>query len=279
LDSSLVNDKEGLLDFKSLYLIFGKKRFFDGYLWGDNFMLMAHHYFRRGYHEANTYAPSFIEIFWNHKNDNIDTYISLDADRVRININDSLPEELDRWYGAGFDRNIESIPDGIVKLRPRMDINDFLDSSFSSAYALDIKWTTKDRIKSFQAEEFKTENIKISKNSIEYYPVRYIHAEYDLDKKYFRHFDGAIHFYTETEYYSRRDSNFNYNNKSQSHIKPLSQKLFKMNGQISIETWVELSSHFFTGNPLIFEYFEGKYPNHIEKMLEEVRLRKNEGTS
>lgn len=280
LHSSLVNDKEGLLDFKNLCQSFERKRFINGYLFGDNFMLMAHPYFRRGFHGINNYAPRFVELFWNYKNPNIDTYISLDADRVRINVDDSSYMERDTWYGAQFDRNIESISDGTVKLRPPMDIDSFLKSSFfSNAYALDIKWVTKDRIKSFQAEEFKTEEVKLLKNGIEYYIVRYIHAEYDLDKKYFRHFDGAIHFYTEIEYYCRRDSDFNYNNKSQSHIKTLSQKLYKMNGQISVDTWIEFSSHFLTGNPLVFEYFEGKYPKRIDEMLKKVRQRKNEETN
>lgn len=42
-----------------------------------------------------------------------------------------------------------------------------------------------------------------------------------------------------------------------------------------VETWIEFSSHFLTGNPLVFEYFEGKYPDYINEMLEKVRLRKN----
>jgi hypothetical protein len=33
----------------------------------------------------------------------------------------------------------------------------------------------------FQAEEFKIYEIKILKDGIEYFPVRYIHAEYDLN--------------------------------------------------------------------------------------------------
>lgn len=279
LHPSLMNDKEGLLDFKKLCQTFDRKRFLNGYLFSDNFMLMAHPYFRRGFHGVNNFAPRFIEFFWSFDNPDIDTYISLDSDRVRINVDDSSYMELDTWYGAQFDRNIESISDGTVKLRPPMDIDDSLNSFFfRDAYALDIKWATKDRIKSFQAEEFKSEEVKLLKNGIEYYPVRYIHAEYDLDKKYFRHFDGAIHFYTETEYNSRRDSDFNYNNKNQSHIKTLSQKLYKMNGQISVDTWIKFSSHFFTGNPLVFEYFEGKYPKHIDEMLKKVRLQKSEET-
>lgn len=63
-----------------------------------------------------------------------------------------------------------------------------------------MKWVTKERIKAFQAEEFKTEKIKISKDGLASYPARYIHAEYNVDKQHFRHFDGAIHFYTESKY-------------------------------------------------------------------------------
>ena len=151
----------------------------------------------------------------------------------------------------------------------------FISFFFSDSYALDIKWYTKDNIKVFQAEEFKTEKIKVEKDGIEYFPVRYVHAEFDLDKNYFRHFDGAIHYYTENEYLSRRDSDFNYNSKTESHIKTKSEKLFKINGEISIETWIEYTSHFFSKNSLAYEYFEGKYPKHIIELLEKVNNQKS----
>ncbi|MGN7787753.1 hypothetical protein ACTJIJ_24680 [Niabella sp. 22666] len=272
LDENLVTDKDGLMSFDNLCRNFTKKPFVDGYLYGDNFMLMASAYFRRGFHKINNYAPRFVEQFWNYANVDVDAYISLDIDRVRINIDGYAYMELDTWYGAKFDKQIDSISDGIVKLRPPMDIEPGLISFFfNDAYSLDIKWSTKDNIKSFQAEEFKTDEIKIKKDGIVYYPVRYLHAEYDLDKGYFRHFDGAIHFYTEKEYCQRRDSDFNYNSKSNDHIKTLSQKLFKMNGIVDVDTWIKFSSHFLTGNPLVFEYFEGQYPDYINEMLEKVR--------
>lgn len=77
----------------------------------------------------------------------------------------------------------------------------------------------KQRGQKFQAEEFKTESVKLVKDGKEYYPVPYIHAEYDLARRYFRHFDGAINFYTESEYYARIDADFNYNAKGKSQIK------------------------------------------------------------
>ena len=268
----LTPDKEGLFRFDELCENFEKRGFINGYLYADNFMLLAHPYFRRGFHEGNNYAPRFIEFFWNLDDANVEKYISVDANRVRINVNNMTYMELDTWFGAKFDRNIEHVPDGIVKVRPPADLQaHHISFFFRDAYSLDIKWATNEGVKSFQAEEFKTESVKLIKDGKEYYPVRYIHAEYDLTRRYFRHFDGAIHFYTESEYYARRDADFNYNAKGKSQIKTLSQKLFKMNGVVNTDTWIDFTSHFLTGNPLIFEYFEGQYPTYITDMLEKVR--------
>ncbi|MBS1738272.1 MAG: hypothetical protein JSS98_16950 [Bacteroidetes bacterium] len=272
LHFSLHADKEGLFVFNNLLQNFERRSFVNGYLYGNNFMLMAHSYFRRGLHDINNYAPRFVEFFWNLDDSKIEKYISLDPNRVRINVDNKTCIELDTWFGAKFNQNIQEVTNGIVKVKPPADLRESLVSFFfRDAYSLDIKWTIKENIKSFQAEEFKTEAIKITKNGMEYYPVRYVHAEYDIDKGYFRHFDGAIHFYTEAEYYARRDADFNYNSKEPTHIKTLSQKLFKMNGIVTVDTWIQFTSHFLTGNPLIFEYFEGKYPKHITDMIQKFR--------
>lgn len=269
-------DKEGLVDFNFLTKRFGRRPFAKGFLYSDNFMLMAHPYFRRGFYPNNNFAPRFIELFWSFKQDDIDTYISLDYDRVRINVDNSANIELDTWYGAQFNNEINSINDGVTKLRPPLDVDSFTNSFlFSDVYSLDIKWETKDGIKSFQAEEFKTDKTKICKDGNEFFPVRYIHAEFDLEKNTFRHFDGAVHFYSSHEYYIRRESDFNYNSKNNFKIKTISVKLFKMNGNISVDTWIEFTSHFLTGNPLVFEYFEGKYPAHVSEILEAMQMDKN----
>jgi len=274
LNPCLTPDKEGLFRFEALCENFERRRFNHGYLYGPNFMLMAHPYFRRGMHEINNYAPRFVEFFWNHNIKGIDNFISLDSDRVRINVDDSSYRELDTWYGPAFNRDISEITDGIVKLRPPIDLSPHhISFLFGDVYSLDIKWATKGKIKSFQAEEFKTDKIRIIKDGKQYFPVRYVHAEFNLDNQCFRHFDGAIHFYTEQEYMARRDSDFNYNSKNSGQIKTLSQKLFKMNGVVPLDTWIEFTSHFLTGNPLVFEYFEGQYPDRISEVVELIRLR------
>ncbi|WP_379085516.1 hypothetical protein [Pedobacter sp. UC225_65] len=274
LSESLTVDKEGLLDFDRLAKEFPRKRFMNGFLYAENYMLMAHYYFRRSYHQANNFAPSFVDLFWALPKPGIQCYLSIDPDSVRINMNGYTIMERDMWFGAQFKNTIEDIPDGIVKLRPPLDIeSSHIDFFFASAYSLDIKWASKDGVKSVQMEEFKSEEVTLMKEEMEYHPVRYIHAEFDVKEKRFRHFDGAIHFYTKEEYFQRRDDDFNYNAKNTTHIKTLSQKLFKVNGAIEVAEFVELTSHFFAKNPLIIEYFQGEYPNYILELLAKLRTR------
>lgn len=283
LNNKIKVDKEDLVSFKILEKEFTQQRFASGYLISEMFMAMAHSYFRRGHYEKNAFAPRFIELFWDYNSNENDKYVSLDFNRVRINVDNRMLMEFDTWYGAKFEENINDIEDGIVKLTPPLDIEPFdVELFFGNVHSLNIKWYTKETIendvktiiKVFQAEEFKKTNSKITKNGIQYFPAKYIHAEFDIQKGDFRHFDGAIHCYTESEYLQRRDSDFNHNEKNDLKIKTLSQKLFKVNGEIMVKDWVELTSHFLTGNPLILEYFEGKLPERIIEIVDAIRNEK-----
>lgn len=283
LNKNIKNDKEELVSYEILDKEFTKLPFASGYLIAENFMAMAHPYFRRGHYEKNAFAPRFIEIFWNYNSPLIDKYVSLDFDRVRINVDSRMHMEFDTWYGAKFNKNIAEIEDGIVKLASPVDLDPFqVGFLFGNVHSLNIKWYTKEavennintKIKVFQAEEFKRPESKIIKNGIEYFPAKYIHAEFDILNGTFRHFDGAIHFYTESEYLQRRDTDFNHNDKNNSHIKTLSQKLFKVNGEVHVNDWVEITTHYLTGDPLIFEYFEGKLPDKIIEMVDIFRNQK-----
>lgn len=273
---AIVFDKEGLVDFNILKKVLKIHKMRPGMIVNENFLILASPYFRRGYYEENNFAPRFIELFWSLDNLDCEQYISLDANRLRVDVNGPLYFERDTWYGARFNKKIEDICDGVVKLRPPSDINvTDIGYFFANAYSLDILWTTKGGIKTFQLEEFKTEEITVNLDSEIYYPVRYIHAEYDLETSCFRHFDGAIHFYTKEEYFQRRESDFNYNEKSSTHLKPKSMKLFKFNGNIPVEVWIKFTSQFLTGNPLIIEYFQDEYPDYVNDALLRIRSINN----
>lgn len=237
-----------------------------------NFMLMPNQY----YYLINKalYASPYLNLFWNY-NSNNSTFISLNYDRVRINIHDKISLPLAAWYGAKFNHNIDTIECGPVKLRPEADNGEeIISMCFNDTYSLDINWEIRGNLKTFKSEEFKTDKIKIDIDGIKYYPARYIHSTYLIDKGCFNHLDGAIHFYTEEEYYKRRNSDLNYNHKNFEQIKSRTEKLFKINGKIDTQTWSNFISMFFSGNPLIIEYFTGEYPSDTEKLIELYKNKK-----
>ena len=59
--------------------------------------------------------------------------------------------------------------------------------------------------------------------------------------------------------------------KNSAHIKARSSKVFKINGPLKTVAWVDLCCHFYTANPLTFEYFSGEYPKHVTEILKRVR--------
>lgn len=272
LTPDLVQDKEGLVNCRNLYSLYEKNPLTPGYLYSPNHIAMLNPIFRRGFGEESNWAPQFVDMFWEVNDENIDAYISLDFDRVRVDMNGMCYFEKDAWFGPPFKEDISSIQDGACKVRPPLDIDSSLVSVlFADAYSLDVYWDTKEGVKSFQALEFKNDMIKLEIEGEECFPARYIHAEFDLEGGYFRHFDGAVQWFSADEYYLRRDTDFRHYRKAKTHIKAKSKKAFKFNGKIPTEMWKEFASHFCTKNPLFYEYLSSEYPRSIQETLEKIR--------
>lgn len=273
-------ERDGLLPFKEIASRLPPSPHYEGCFAGPDFILLAHPCYRRGMHPVNNWAPRFIELFWRFDGLGIEKYIALDEDRVRIDVDGLGYFEADTWYGAPFNEDIRSIKPGIAKLRPPLDLESrHISFFFADAYCLDIKWSESDGIKSFQSLEMKTEDIRMEVKGQQYFPARYLHAEFDLSANCFRHFDGAIQLFTEEEYFQRRDSDFNMTMKNPAHVKARSKKVFKINGPLRTESWVEFCCHFYTANPLTFEYFNGEYPKYIVETLARIKNHTSQATA
>lgn len=272
LIGELKRERDGLVPFETFQMNFMFGQPYAGYFQTKHFIPMAHPHFRRGMQEECHFAPRFIELFWALRQEGVSKYIGLDEDRVKLNIDFGQVFEKDIWHGAPFNDDITKIPNDIVKLRPPLDIGAaYLSMFFADSHCLDIKWSQKGEIKTFQALELKSEKVYFLLGGEKAFPARYIHAEFDIAEGRFRHFDGAVQYYSEQEYMQRRDSDFNYNAKNRDQIKARSRKLFKLNGWIETATWVELCCQFLAGNPLTFEYFTGAYPAYIVEALAKIR--------
>lgn len=271
---SIRTERDGLLPFNEIASRFPPSAHCEGCFAGPNFVLMAHPCYRRGMNPFNNWAPRFIEFFWRFDGPGIEKFIALDEDRVRLDVDGFGYFEADTWYGAPFDEDIRNIKPGIAKLRPPLDLQSrHISLFFASTYCLDIKWGESDGIKSFQALEMKTDDVRFEVGGQYYFPARYLHGEFDIAANCFRHFDGAVQLFTEEEYLLRRDADFNITLKNPAHIKARSSKVFKINGPLMTDDWVEFCCHFYAANPLTFEYFSGAYPKPIIEILERIRSR------
>lgn len=265
-------ERDGLFSFDEIVQKISSETAQEGYFLCSNYTIMADSCFRRQMHSMNNWAPRFIALFWQLDSPNIKKYISIEKDRVRICHSSIM--EFDTWYGAPFNGDISKIQSGITKLKPSVGITkELINALFEQVYCLDIQWSERKQIKTFQALEIKNENVQMMINGQVFYPARYLHAEFDLSKNEFRHFDGAIQFFTEEEYLERRDADFNMVFKNTNHVKAHSKKVFKLNGSISVDQWSEFCSQFFVKNPLIFEYFTGSYPPNIIERLNGIRSK------
>lgn len=276
LTDDFPRDKEHLFSFRRLKERFTVGADRPGFVIDEHFMLMAHPHFRRGFSAGCNYAPHFVDIFWGYDNGMAESFIALDDDRVRIDIDGSLYMEFDTWYGPLFSKLIGAIPNGCTRLRPPSDLDEmYISALFHDVYALDVEWSQRESIKTFQAMEFNADNIQVEINGEKRCPAKYLHAEFDMKANSFRHIDGAVQYFREDEYLGRRESDFNYNHKNPRQIKPPSCKLFKINGQIDIDAFIQLSSHYFSGNPLMYEYFSGKLPPYLENALSSIRAHRS----
>ncbi|MFD2873491.1 hypothetical protein ACFS5N_13480 [Mucilaginibacter ximonensis] len=237
LNPDLVIDDDGLYDLAQLRSVFKSAPFpGTGLMVANDFMLMAHPFFRRGMHQLSNWESRFIELFWNTKISDARINVALDPDRVRLNLRAYSLIELDTWHGAKFSQDIVSIKDGISQLRPPADIEPFhLDFLFGSAYSLNTKWSTKGKLKTFQAEAYLQDEILFEWEGDLWHPVRYIHSQYDLELQKFVHIDGAIHFYQPSNYRVMREKDLDYNYKHAEQIKAPSVKLFKIDDHIPLD--------------------------------------------
>ena len=102
----------------------------------------------------------------------------------------------------------------------------------------------------------------------EFFGCRYIHSIYDMNKKEFRHFDGAIRMYDEIKILKRWETTINKAGKDSEY-----SKLFRIDGNLLLADWKKLAILYYHGNPLIYEYFG------VKEDFEELHNTKFEPTT
>lgn len=171
--------------------------------------------------------------------------------------------EDDTWYGPRFDPNKLDDPDNkgltvVGRINP-----DSLDS-----YALkktEFLWKTNEaeRLKTLEIEEISCP----TKPYDNWHINRYIHAERDIVRRTFQHFDGAAKVYAQNIYQDRVNQTMPNNLRPTHYI-----KLFRVDGETDLKDWLTLISMFFYGNEMLIEYFDPElFSREIRPRRERVK--------
>jgi hypothetical protein len=205
--------------------------------------VFANDFFRRSQSRFNNFNAQFLDQLLSLKDQsNISLKLRLDADLIGYFPSAHQSMELEYHWGPKYNDDISTLKTGLTKYGS-------LDGqrTYSGVAGMEFYWKRDDHEITFEAEELMDNP---SPQSDDVYRCRYVHSIYDNEKQQFFHFDGAFRSYGLEEMLDRIGKNFvEYGRKADY------QKMFRLDGKISLNIWKSLITHYYHGNELIYEYF------------------------
>jgi len=166
--------------------------------------------------------------------------------------------EFDTWHGPAFDPEKLDDPNYVGLTLVGRNKNSLFEDEYK-LHRTEFFWSFRDGIKTFEMEEISDDGQWFD----HYYFNKYVHSERDVDQKITRHVDGAVKVYLKSDYENRKNANLP-NKDSYAKI-----KLWRIDGNVDLDNWVELITFFYKGNEMVYEYFD---PIGFEEKFE-LRVR------
>jgi|SRR5262245_9670335 len=235
-----------LFDQEGLLILDDRFELNDGGIFYGEFVLQYHHLLRRGYGSNPNF--DFLGAFAQYATGTGNTNqfrIAIDHSRIMERRWFELIMEKDTWFGPPFDASAldDSKAVGLTVVRRNPNSLFRLDNSLLFT---DFLWTFRDGVKTFQMEEVSAPEPTFGPYNFN----RYLHAERDTGRGVLRHFDGAIKVYRKEDYAERVSTHLPA--PARAFLKP---KLFRIDGDIEVQKWIDLASLFMKGNEMVIEYF------------------------
>ena len=236
-------DDDGLLELDASF------KLVDGGIQYGEYLLHYHQFLRRGFSSNPNFAftGTFARYFHNNVNTN-KFKIAIDHRRI-MNFEDWRQcIECDTWFGPKFDREKLDDPDYLgLTVVGRANPHSIGNYPLIHTEFFWKRNEQRNEIKTFEIEEVSCPTRPIENFNIN----RYAHAERDMERQTFQHFDGAAKIYRANQYTGRTATNMPNEQKSDFYI-----KLFRIDGTIDLDDWISLLSMFYKGNEMVIEYLD-----------------------
>lgn len=243
-----LKDKAGLISIKDLEKNFTYK--YHGVFIHNELPLCiyCHSYFRKSLSHFNNFHHLFLDEFMTHKNNKkVTLKIAIDWDMIGYAPDFLQTFEFEYWFGPKYNNDISKINPGLTKHM----CNDF-EKQYYEISSTEFFWKANENLKEFELEELRENNAPTLED---FFGCRYVHSIYDIDKKTFIHFDGAIRGYSSDLYFDRIDKNMTEFGRRSDY-----KKLFRIDGVLQLKDWKNLITKYMQGNPLVYEYFDIEKP-------------------
>ena len=233
-------DKDGLVPLSELPAVA------PGVFERDGLLFFASSFFRRSLSRHNTLnAPLLTRLHGLAPTAGLSVKIRLDPDAVGLACTYQTPLEFAYWWGPKFKDDLLSIPNGIT----RHEADDRL-RLFSGVSRTEFWWHEQNDLKTLECEEIMDiPSLGVSRSD---FGCRYVHSIVDPKGKRPFHLDGAIRLYDEEKMLERLESDMYHAGRHTRY-----EKLWRIDGNISIPTWKEIITHYYRDNELIGEYLGG----------------------
>jgi hypothetical protein len=233
----------------------------------DGLLLYASSFFRRSFSRLNTLNTPFLKRFQEiGASDKVTSKVLLDPDMVGLAGSYYEVFEFQYWWGPQFSENLADIPLGVTAHK-----SSEREAIFNDVQNTEFWWYEQDGKKTFECEEVIVKpSLGISESN---YGCRFVHSMIDESTSNPFHLDGAIRVYDEDGILNRWDVDIKGSGKNTDY-----NKLWRLDGDISVSEWKELISHYYRDNTLVGEYFGGKdeqksfQPEILEKEDDKIPL-------
>ncbi len=246
-------DKDGLTDFSALLAQAEEVQpgiFHDR---GRDLLLFAHRFFRRSLSHRNALNGYFLSRFSEQaRGSTLRSRIRLDPDLVGHPASLLRIFEFEYWGGPKFRAAIDGIPEGVTEY-----VADADTCYYAGVSKTQFWWKAEEtrvdalgptQFRTFEAEELVEDTAAGA--SAQTFGCRYTHAEYGSDAASIVHFDGAIRAYGAENYLERLVKRIDRAGKRSDYT-----KIFRFDGNLSVDRWQALTADYFRGNTMISEYF------------------------
>jgi hypothetical protein len=224
----------------------------DGFIENGKYLLVPHMCFRQGYSLPNMLNRDFFGALVRTHRSHPELKIKLRLDHKLVGIRESLGcgEQLDYWWGPKYEGYPYETDYGVCVHVPTK-----YDRAFGLLRQTEFWWYGKET-RTLEIEEILEQPIWCSAEKERKIGMRFVHSLFDPKTQRPCHLDGSIRLYDEELFEARKHRTIDKFGKSAERL-----KLWRIDGDISIEIWFTLIHTFFRNNFMVAEYFGVGYEN------------------